>query len=132
MLLNVLHCNMSFLSFTYTFHANTFINTGLVKDCDMLCIIVLLGTLALTFAVFASTLTLIWLLCSKELNDTSIKNDAEKTVYGLEMAVKELSSNTCTMGSCQSIPDAANTTNKFSYIRLPKKEETSEKNITNT
>ena len=80
---------MSFVSSTYTFHTNTSMNTGLVNDCDMLCIIVLLGTLALTFAVFVSTLTLICLLCKKEFNDASNKNDAEKTEFGLDNDVKE-------------------------------------------
>ena len=55
----------------------------------MLCVIVLLGTLALTFAVFVSTLILICLLCKKEFNDASNKNDAEKTEFGLENDVKE-------------------------------------------
>ena len=123
---------MSFLSFTYTFHTNTLIDNGLVKDCDMLCIIVLFGTLTLLFAASASTLTLIWLLCSKDLDDASNKDDAEKTEFGLEKAGKELSSNICTIGSCKSIPDASDATSKVGYIRLVEKKETSQKNLANT
>ena len=95
----------------------------------MLCIIVLLGTIALSCAVFASTLALIWLLCKKEFDDAPNQNDADKTELGLEEAVKESSSNIYTMGRCRSIPDATDATSKVGYIRLLEKEETSMKNI---
>ena len=114
---------MSFLSSTEAFNTNTSTNFGQEKKCDILCMIVGLGTLSITLGVIVSTLALIYMLSKRKLDFALNEQDEVEIELGMKNAEKEPSSYIFEVGSDQSNSNTCDATSNVGYIRLSENEE---------
>ena len=79
---------MSFLSSTEAFNTNTSTNIVQEKKCDILCMIVGLGTLSMSLGVIISILAFIYMLSKGKLDFPLNEQDEEEIELGMKNAEK--------------------------------------------
>ena len=114
---------MSFLSSSEAFNTNTSTNIGQEKKCDILCMIVGLGTLLITLGVIISTLALICMLYKRKLDFALNEQDEVEIELGMKNTEKEPSSYFCKTGNNPSNSNTCDATSNVGYIRLLENEE---------
>ena len=114
---------MSFLSSNEAFNTNTSTNIVQEKKCDVLCMIVGLGTLSITLGVIVSTLALIYMISKRKLDYFVNEQDDEEIELGMKNAQKEPSSYVSKVGGKQSNSNTCDATSKVGYMRLVENEE---------
>ena len=114
---------MSFISSTERFNTSTSTNIGQEKKCDILCMIIGLGTLSITLGVIMSTLALIYMISKRKYDYALNGQEEEEFELGMKNAEKEPSSNVCKVGSYQSKSNTCDATSKVVYMRLVENED---------
>ena len=114
---------MSFLSLTEAFNNNTSTNFGQEKKCDILCMIVGLGTLSMSLGVIISVLAFIYMLSKGKLDFSLNEQDEVEIELGIKNAEKEPSSYFCKVGNNPSNSNTCDATSDVGYMRLLENEE---------